>query len=307
MHAGVPDGRARRPPWPSEGGAAALWPPAPGLRRPALPRSRVREATAAVLALGLLLWLAGREAGDARGADRYDFRLPEGAVAAAPAGTRPSPGVGASAGPLGTPPPAPAAGTWEYLGLQDDGASPVAYDPCRAVHWVLRPDDAPAGAEELVTGAVAEVAAATGLTFVHDGSTDERVTRDRPAFQPARYGDRWAPVLVSFEPPAANPDVGGGIAARGGSDAVRAGGRAVYVTGSVLVDADWAADRAASPEGRDAVSAVLVHELAHVVGLGHVEDAGELMYAHNDGQRALGPGDRAGLARLGEGECEPDL
>ncbi|MGY1653459.1 matrixin family metalloprotease [Geodermatophilus sp. SYSU D01119] len=307
MHGGGPDGRARRPAWPSEGGTAALWSPAPGLRRPVLPRSRVREATAGCLALALALWLGGREVGDAWGADPYDFALAEGAAAAAAPGTRPTPGTGAAPGPLGTPPPAPSAGTWEYLAVQDDGVSPVAYDPCRAVHWVLRPDDAPAGAEELVAGAVAEVAAATGLTFVHDGRTDERVTRDRPAFQPARYGDRWAPVLVSFEPPAANPDVGGGIAARGGSDAVRAGGPAVYVTGSVLVDADWAAGRVGTPEGRAAVAAVLVHELGHVVGLGHVEDPAELMYAHNDGQRVLGPGDRAGLARLGRGACEPGL
>ncbi|MGY1672744.1 matrixin family metalloprotease [Geodermatophilus sp. SYSU D00710] len=232
---------------------------------------------------------------------------PETAPAAVP-GQRPTPGVGAAPSPLGVPPPAPApGGSWAFLDHQADGVTPVAYDPCRAVHYVVGAGDTPPDAEALVADAVAEVAAATGLRFVPEGRTDERVGRDRPAYQPARYGNRWAPVLVSFEPPAGNPDVGGGVAARGGSEAVSAGGPAVYVTGSVVVDADWAAGAAATPAGRAALRAVLVHELAHVLGLAHVDDPGELMHGANDGQLDLGPGDRAGLARLGRGACEPAL
>jgi hypothetical protein len=39
------------------------------------------------------------------------------------------------------------------------------------------------------------------------------------------------------------------------------------------------------------------------VGLDHVEDPGELMYADNVGRVTLGPGDRRGLAALGSGQC----
>ena len=333
MHGGPQGRRVARAPWPSElpgsghpvppplpvllpAGAA---PPVPLLAPPAwrpvpLPpatpvprRSTVRAVTVACAVLALLLWSGTGARGERwPWEDTYDFTLPDGAVAGT-AGTHPSPGVGASPEPLGTPPPAPAGGSWSFLDLQRDGIGPVAYDPCRAVHYVIRPDDAPPRFEDLVAGAVGEVAAATGLTFVYDGRTDERVTRDRPAHQPARYGDRWAPVLVSFEPPVENPDVGNGIAGRGGSDVATAGGPSVYVTGTVLLDADWAADRTATPWGRGAVHAVLVHEWAHVLGLGHVQDSDELMYAENDGQRTLGPGDLAGLARLGRGACEPGL
>ncbi len=53
---------------------------------------------------------------------------------------------------------------------------------------------------------------------------------------------------------------------------------------------------------------MILHELVHVVGLAHVDDPTELMHPESqDGVTALGPGDRAGLARLGQGPCVPDL
>ncbi|MGJ9411746.1 matrixin family metalloprotease [Aeromicrobium sp. CF4.19] len=48
--------------------------------------------------------------------------------------------------------------------------------------------------------------------------------------------------------------------------------------------------------------AVLLHELAHLVGLDHVDDTDELMYP-TSGPLEWGPGDLAGLEALGEGRC----
>ncbi|SDD35910.1 Matrixin [Geodermatophilus telluris] len=272
----------------------------PGSGHPALPQPRgaVRGAPAVVLALALALgatWVADRPG------------WPPTSAAAGPAAVRPTPGVGAADAPLGQPPTVPEQGTWSALQHQGDGETPVAYDPCRPVHYVVRSDGGPAGAARLVAEAVAEVSAATGLRFVADGGTDEGWSEDRPAAQPGRYGDRWAPVLVSWETPATVPALAGTVAGVGGSEAWSAGGPYVYVTGAVAVDAEWARSREGDPEGRAALRGVLVHELAHVVGLGHVEDPGELMSPHGNATGQLGPGDRAGLARLGRGACEPRL
>jgi predicted Zn-dependent protease len=47
----------------------------------------------------------------------------------------------------------------------------------------------------------------------------------------------------------------------------------------------------------------VLHELGHLVGLAHVQDEHELMYAENIGQLDFGRGDLAGLARVGATAC----
>lgn len=224
-----------------------------------------------------------------------------------PAGERPTPGREAAPEPLGRPAAAPGTGTHAFSEYQDDGTAPVAYDPCRPLHYVVAAEGAPPGADVLVAEAVARVSAATGLQFVADGTTDEAWSAQRPAYQPDRYGDRWVPVLVSWATPDEVPGLGGTVAGLGGSRAVSAGGPWVYVTGAVTLDAGWTSEVLLSPHGRDAVRAVLVHEFGHVLGLDHVDDPGELMHPTNEGRIDLGPGDLAGLARLGRGACEPAL
>lgn len=44
-------------------------------------------------------------------------------------------------------------------------------------------------------------------------------------------------------------------------------------------------------------------ELGHLLGLDHVPDSAELMNGHNLGLLDYGPGDRAGLAKIGNGRC----
>ena len=59
------------------------------------------------------------------------------------------------------------------------------------------------------------------------------------------------------------------------------------------------------PHGADDVPSILLHELAHLVGLGHVEDPNQLMFPDAGNAVELGPGDLGGLAELGRGRCFP--
>lgn len=221
---------------------------------------------------------------------------------------RPTPGGGterlvpAPATPVG-------GGPHSFASLQSNGVSPVAYDPCRAVHYVIRPDQAPAGGEEMVHSAVARLAAATGLRFVYDGPSDEQLVGDREPYQPTRYGDRWAPVLVVWQTDAENAALAGDVVGQGGSIAVSLGdGPRVYVTGTVALDAGQFPDILERSDGRAIAEAIVLHEFAHLVGLGHVDDESQLMNPETvPGVTDLAAGDRAGLARLGRGSCAPDL
>ena len=226
----------------------------------------------------------------------------------APPTDRPTPG-GATA-PLGRPPlPPPDGGTYAFSSLQDDGVAPVAYDPCRPVRYVLRPDGAPAGTEEIVHDAVAEIAEATGLRFVFDGYTDEPLAPDRAVYQPDRYGDRWAPVIIGWQTEAENPALAGDVVGEAGSASVSLGDRPrVFVTGTVSLDAGQVPAILAERDGAETVRAIVLHELGHLAGLAHVEDEAQLMFPETRSSvTELAGGDRTGLAALGAGACVPDL
>ncbi len=221
----------------------------------------------------------------------------------------PSPSDEQQDAPLGAPAPLTAeSSAFRFSQIQPRTAEPVAYDPCRPVHVVQNLREAPAGAETLLAEALDDVGRATGLQFELDGETDERPDVARPAFQPDRYGDRWAPVLVAWSDPAEVPDLDGETVGVGGSTwAVVDDTARVYVTGVVVLDAPDL-DDVTDAQGRDAVAAVIRHELAHVVGLDHVDDDDELMHpVATPDVVTFGAGDLTGLAELGRGRCFPEI
>jgi hypothetical protein len=220
----------------------------------------------------------------------------------------PSPGGESSDEPLGTPMAVASGGNYAFLDVQADGTTPVAYDPCRPIHYVIRPDNAPVGGEQLIHEAVARVTEVTGLHFVYDGPTTEGTSEQRDLFQPDRYGDRWAPVLVTWDTEAEEPQFAGDVAGLGGSVAVAVVGTPrVYVTGTVALDAALFGEMQAWPEGWAIARAIVLHELGHVVGLAHVGDPAELMAGGAGGAYDFAAGDLSGLARLGAGECVPQV
>jgi hypothetical protein len=92
----------------------------------------------------------------------------------------------------------------------------------------------------------------------------------------------------------------------GGSSSVPGafGDQRYLVGGVVLLDAPDITRIVLSQGGPPLARAVIMHEIAHVVGLGHVDDPTELMNPSNSSLIDWGPGDRAGLAIAGAGPCQ---
>lgn len=222
----------------------------------------------------------------------------------------PPPGYEEQHQPLGAPPLGhPTDGPYSFLQTQDDGVTPVTYSPCRPIHYVVRPDGAPVGGDALLATAIARVSEASGLQFVADGSTEETPVEHREPYQPDAYGDRWAPVLIAWSTPAEMPELAGDVAGSAGSSSVVSGGTAFYVTGQVVLDGPSIAGLLADgPNGVAVAQGVVTHEMGHLVGLGHVDDPGQLMNPTAAlTQTYLASGDLAGLARVGTGPCAPRL
>lgn len=238
---------------------------------------------------------------------------PAAGAAALQAKDHPPAGVGESPGPLGRPAPlTQTSKSYAFLQKRDDG-SPVTYDPCRAIHYVTRPDNAPAAGPELIQEAIAAVSRATGLVFINDGDTTEAPSSGHRSYQKDRYGDRWAPVLIAWEthaeqPKFTNPAHGETITGLGGSEAVKVGNTGfTYVSGQVELNAP-ALQRMSAEHGTEPVLAVIEHELGHVVGLDHVDDPSQIMNpSETPGVVSFGAGDLTGLSLLGQGTCQPTL
>jgi len=172
----------------------------------------------------------------------------------------------------------------------------------------MRPDNAPSGGAALVRSAIQLVSAATSLSFVDDGATNEAPSEDRQAYQPSRYGQRWAPVLVTWATAQEVPDFGVDIAGEAGASRVSTpSGDTTYITGAVALDATKLTSLVNTGRAGLATSVVL-HELGHLMGLAHVPDASQIMFPRSsDAIAAYGQGDLVGLGELGRGPCQPDI
>ena len=132
---------------------------------------------------------------------------------------------------------------------------------------------------------------------------------DRPNYQPDRYGDRWAPVLIAWSTPSEYPAVSGPVIGETSTVPVDADdGRLALVSGQVVLDSTQIQEALTFAGGRSIALAVITHELGHLVGLGHVADRRQLMYPSAQPLVTdFGPGDLTGLSALGNGPCYANL
>lgn len=203
---------------------------------------------------------------------------------------------------------------FSFFAVAEGGCQPVRWNPCQPIHYVVNPANAPPTGVSDVKEAFRRLAIATGMTYVDDGVTDETDGGRARAYQPARYGERWAPILVHWRPPrtqapAGSQTVGGGAPVRVGN---------AYVSGELQLSATFFTDERTRTTigggfvdpitigriGSDGVKwgRVMLHELGHITGLGHTSETDQLMYpdaAEHTGTTAFQAGDLAGLKYLG--------
>ena len=232
----------------------------------------------------------------------------DGARPAAVAPSTPPPGIEEADAPLSTPVrPAIASDSYRFLAVNPDG-SPVGYSPCRPLHYVVNTELAPSGAEHLVPDAIRTISAATGIRFVYDGTTTEQPSPQRRPYQPETYGERWAPLLIAWTTPETAPQLKGKVIGTGGSTHFGYdGGPKTFVTGGLELDAPQIANELQHPDGPLYATAVILHELSHVMGLDHVKDHTQLMYPEIGLPEGLSDGDLNGLYELSKVPCRKDL
>lgn len=239
---------------------------------------RAATAVAATLVLGGCVQIATTP----------ESRPPSGAVDTA------TPGEGAQGGRQG------GGDGYRFMHTRDNGR-PVRWSTCEPIEYVVRPANEPDGARELLEESIDRISEVTGLEFSFDRTTQEGPSNNRQPYQPKRYGERWAPVLITYAGGDEYPRLDGRAAGFAGPTYIEHSGVAPrYVSGMVVLDADQL-----SSMGEDGMRAVMLHELAHVVGLAHIQDRGQLMnpVQYGRGVTDLQEGDLEGLRAVGDGRC----
>lgn len=187
-------------------------------------------------------------------------------------------------------------GQYSYIsGVSLETGEPLMFSSCRPVEYAVDVASAPPGGAEAVEAAFRRIDELSPLTFRPVGEGEHT----QGGRTPSRINVVWVSV-GSF-----------GYAGIDGSTLAFAEPQRVVTKrgerlgkGEVRLDSGWFLSFSGEGgAGRQAMRAVAMHEIGHVLGLGHVADENELMNSYFSGVIDFGPGDRRGLERLGEGPC----
>ena len=191
---------------------------------------------------------------------------------------------------------APASAGYSFLLTQNSSSNaPVRWNPCAPINYQVNLGYAPSNGLALIQQSLAEISNATGIQFNYQGTTTQLPTLERNSVVQGPNGPEWAPVLIAWEPANATDYLpGGNVIGMGGSSAAFTGTRWTYVTGEAAFSSTYSATA-----GQE--TSLVLHELGHVMGMGHVNDPTQVMNPVDNfnAPTTYGRGDLTGLAHLG--------
>jgi hypothetical protein len=193
---------------------------------------------------------------------------------------------------------APASTSYAFTTVLD--GAPVRFDPCAPIRWTANVSRGPAGGLDVLQAAVARVAALTGTTWQYVGTS---TTTPSGRYLPTSPQVSYPPVLIGWTDGASSDLLAGqtapvlGMTRTAWFGVQTPEGKKIAATRAAVV----ALDRtdALPLKGSNSWSTVALHELAHVMGLGHVGDRTQLMASVLPAVTDLQAGDRAGLTKVG--------
>lgn len=209
-------------------------------------------------------------------------------------------------------------GQFRFLSYDSEGNPTGFHSPCEPIRYEVNPDNEPEGAREVLEAAIQSMRYYTGLQFEFVGETNELIQHNEPiaAVNPPStllinyYPTEELKALPRDEEYEHVENVAGWGGPRSYQD-LNPGKQQYRALGGVMaLDSDYIAEDVSQglwgePRGRTAF-ALMIHELAHVVGLDHVDAESEIMYFDSNEVLEFQAGDREGLSIAGQGACGTD-
>lgn len=181
---------------------------------------------------------------------------------------------------IGTPDTTPVYSTSYKFSVTYSDGSYARWNPCQPIQVKVNFTGAQAHGRAAFANAVEQARQATGLALV----VTEVASNPAPAN---------GQLVVRWGTSADHPSLTGSVLGIGGFS--YAPGQ--IVRGSVIIRSDLEFN--SSHSGEDMLTGTLAHELGHALGLSHVSDPTQLMYAYANGYDTYQAGDLSGLRLLG--------
>lgn len=215
---------------------------------------------------------------------------------------------GAAAHALTAPAAAATASTrgYRYMHGPKNGLNPARWNKCEPIVYRINTRGMPARFDRDISGAFQRLSAATGIRFTK--GADIRLTpyASDTWYERLPLGHGSNTIVIGFATDTQVPILTGNAVAYGGPivDIYETQDPEI-VAGGVIVERNLPFAHGFGTGSTPRFGTMLLHELGHVMNLGHVNDPAQLMHPTLRPDRAgeFGTGDLAGLRRLANLPC----